>query len=73
MFPDILLEPLRLHLQQVKAQHALDLAMGYGTVYLPYALERNIRTRTANLPGNMSFRRLFAPSTLSAVSNSVTI
>lgn len=40
MFPDILLEPLRLHLQQVKAQHELDLAMGFGTVYLPYALER---------------------------------
>ena len=40
MFPDILLEPLRLHLQQVKAQHELDLATGYGTVYLPYALER---------------------------------
>ena len=40
MFPDILLEPLRLHLQQVKAQHDLDLARGYGTVYLPYALER---------------------------------
>jgi integron integrase len=40
MFPDILLEPLRLLLKQVKAQHDLDLSMGYGTVYLPYALER---------------------------------
>src|SRR5918996_2572482 len=40
MFPDVLLEPLRLHLKQVKAQHDLDLSMGYGTVYLPYALER---------------------------------
>ena len=40
MLPDLLLEPLRLHLKQVKAQHDLDLAMGYGTVYLPYALER---------------------------------
>jgi integron integrase len=40
MFPDILLEPLRLHLRQVKAQHDLDLSQGYGTVYLPYALER---------------------------------
>jgi integron integrase len=40
MFPDVLLEPLRLHLKQVKAQHELDLSMGYGTVYLPYALER---------------------------------
>ena len=40
MFPDILLEPLRLPLQQVKAQHELEQAMGYGTVYLPYALAR---------------------------------
>jgi len=40
MFPDVLLEPLRLHLKQVKAQHDLDLSRGYGTVYLPYALER---------------------------------
>jgi integron integrase len=40
MFPDVLLEPLRLHLKQVKAQHELDLALGYGTVHLPYALER---------------------------------
>jgi integron integrase len=40
LFPDILLEPLRLHLRQVKAQHDLDLSRGYGTVYLPYALQR---------------------------------
>ena len=40
MFPDVLLEPLRLHLQQVKAQHELDLSLGYGTVHLPYALAR---------------------------------
>jgi len=40
MFPDVLLEPLRLVIRQVKAQHDLDLAQGYGTVYLPYALER---------------------------------
>ena len=32
MFPGMLLEPLRLYLQQVKAQHELDLATGYGTV-----------------------------------------
>jgi integron integrase len=39
-FPAILLEPLRLHLQRVKAQHEFDLSMGYGTVHLPYALGR---------------------------------
>jgi integron integrase len=40
MFPDVLLEPLRLHLNQIKAQHEKDLSEGFGTVYLPYALER---------------------------------
>jgi integron integrase len=44
MFPDVLLGPLRLQLQQVKAQHDLDLSQGYGTVYLPYALERKYPT-----------------------------
>jgi integron integrase len=39
-FPAVLLEPLRLRLQQVKAQHELDLSRGYGTVHLPYALAR---------------------------------
>ena len=38
MFPDVLLEPLRLHLNQIKAQHEKDLSEGFGTVYLPYAL-----------------------------------
>jgi integron integrase len=40
MFPDILVEPLRLHIQQVRLLHEQDLARGFGTVYLPYALER---------------------------------
>ena len=40
MFPDVLIERLRLHLNQLKSQHDLDLSMGYGTVHLPYALAR---------------------------------
>jgi integron integrase len=40
MFPDLLLEPLRLHLKQVKAIHEKDLFEGFGTAYLPYALDR---------------------------------
>jgi len=39
-FPEILLEPLRLHLKQIRALHDRDLSEGFGTVYLPYALER---------------------------------
>jgi len=40
MLPESLIEPLRLQLKQVKAQHEIDLREGFGTVYLPYALER---------------------------------
>jgi len=40
MLPSRLVEPLREHLQQVKQQHQRDLAQGYGSVYLPFALER---------------------------------
>lgn len=69
MFPDLLLELIRLHLQQVKAQHDWDLAQGFGTVYLPYALERNIRTPAENLLGNMSFLPPSFPLIPSAASN----
>lgn len=40
MLPDSVAEPLRHHLEAVKRQHARDLAGGYGSVYLPHALER---------------------------------
>ena len=40
MLPNSLLEPLRLHLNQVKALHEKDLFEGYGMVYLPNALEK---------------------------------
>lgn len=39
-FPDALLASMRLHIHQVRIQHELDLTQGFGTVYLPYALER---------------------------------
>jgi len=44
MFPEKLREPLRLHLTKVKAQHNQDLAEGFGSVYLPFALERKYPT-----------------------------
>jgi integron integrase len=40
MLPESLIESLRLQLRQVEAQHQVDLRDGFGTVYLPYALER---------------------------------
>jgi len=44
VFPDILVEPLRTQLKAVKAEHDLDLLEGFGTVHLPYALERKYPT-----------------------------
>ncbi|QYO62864.1 integron integrase [Leptolyngbya sp. 7M] len=40
MLPERLIEPLQVHLQRVKRLHQLDLDQGYGSVYLPFALER---------------------------------
>lgn len=40
MLPDSLMMPLQEHLQWRKRLQAEDLARGFGSVYLPYALER---------------------------------
>jgi integron integrase len=40
MLPMSLSHPLKDHLQITRRQHQQDLAQGYGSVYLPYALER---------------------------------
>ena len=40
VLPDSLVAPLHEHLQRVKLIHRQDLSRGYGSVYLPYALER---------------------------------
>lgn len=40
LLPEKLIEPLKKHLEYVKAIHKLDLREGFGEVYLPYALER---------------------------------
>ncbi len=40
MLPAALVEPLKTHLERVKALHGHDLSAGFGDVYLPYALER---------------------------------
>ncbi|MCU0918241.1 MAG: tyrosine-type recombinase/integrase, partial [Planctomycetes bacterium] len=38
--PRVTVESLHEQIARVKVQHDLDLSEGYGTVYLPYALER---------------------------------
>lgn len=40
MLPNSAIDPLKSHLQEVQRMHHQDLDRGYGSVYLPYALER---------------------------------
>src|SRR3990172_4661155 len=40
LFPESIVHALDAHLRQVKGMHEKDLAEGYGSVHLPYALER---------------------------------
>lgn len=40
MLPTRVLEPLQVHLQRVRQLHQQDPERGYGSVYLPYALEQ---------------------------------
>jgi integrase len=40
MLPQVVGAPLRVHLDEVRALHAGDLAAGFGSVWLPHALER---------------------------------
>jgi integron integrase len=40
LLPESVIEPLQKHLPEVKKQHEADLKAGFGTVHMPYALER---------------------------------
>jgi integron integrase len=40
MLPRTLVEPLRTHLARVRHLHEMDVAAGFGRVYLPFALDR---------------------------------
>ena len=40
MLPEAIIPALKLHLAKVKALHDEDLALGFGEVYLPFALDR---------------------------------
>lgn len=46
MLPENVVVPLQEHLARIKQLHAKDLAIGYGAVYLPYALERKYPNAT---------------------------
>lgn len=40
LLPECLIEPLQKHLPEIKKQHEAALKAGYGTVHMPYALDR---------------------------------
>ena len=40
ILPDSLVAPLRQHLEQVRQLHEKDLSAGFGSVYIPYGLDR---------------------------------
>jgi len=61
MLPDSLLEPLRLQLKYVEAQHQKDLAEGHGTVYLPNALAQ----KCPNASREFAWQYLFPAAELS--------
>jgi len=60
MLPDSLVEPLTQHLLWVKRIHQQDLEQGYGSVYLPYALERKYPKAEQNGSGSMCFLPILA-------------
>ena len=43
MLPNIVIDPLKRHLEKVKAMHDKDLEEGFGAVYLPFALEKKYK------------------------------
>jgi integrase len=49
MLPASVIEPLQDHLRGVRQLHRQDLEKGYGSVYLPFALERKYPKRFAML------------------------
>ncbi|PYI85134.1 MAG: hypothetical protein DMF09_06055 [Verrucomicrobia bacterium] len=61
MLPVNLAKPLERHLQKIKAQHEEDLEAGFGTVYLPGAIER----KSPNAASEWAWQYVFPSSRLS--------
>ncbi len=56
MLPEVVISDLKKHLERVRMIHNRDLKAGFGSVYLPYALERSTETPVKPGPGSMCFR-----------------
>lgn len=61
LLPEQLIEPLRMHLDRVKELHEQDLKAGFGTVYMPYALER----KYPNASGEWGWQYVFPSKNIS--------
>ena len=55
MLPHVVERPVREHLQEVCALHAEDLAAGFGSVWLPHALERKYPSAATEWPWQYVF------------------
>jgi integron integrase len=66
MLPEMAIQPLKMHLENVRTQHESDLAAGLGEVYLPYALER----KYANAGRSWGWQYAFPSGKLSVDSRS---
>ena len=58
VLPDVLVAPLKDHLQRVRGVHQKDLDDGYGEVSLPYALDR----KYPNAPKEFAWQYVFPAS-----------
>jgi integron integrase len=61
VLPENIVLPLKAHLERVRTLHEADLAQGFGSVYLPYALERKYR----NAPKVWAWQYVFPSAKLS--------
>ncbi len=61
ILPDSLIIPLRQHLASVKQTHQKDLAAGFGSVYMPYGLDKKYPTASSD----WLWQYVFPASTLS--------
>jgi integron integrase len=61
VLPESLIEPLGSHIVKVRELHQTDLRAGYGSVYLPYALER----KYPNAPREWGWQYVFPSKNLS--------
>lgn len=55
ILPGSIVEELKMHLQGVKLLHLQDFEKGYGSVYLPFALEKNTLVPSISGFGNLFF------------------